>query len=511
MATPQETENISNIGNPVSNSHKPLSLRIMTYNCLGLKYISQHRRARLAEIGRAIALLSPPPQIVGLQECWTQEDYASIRASASSILPYAKFYYSGIFGGGLAILSAFPIEDSSMYRYPLNGRPTAFFRGDWFVGKGVACATIRLPSHDEPPDGNESTNKGDTVEVFCTHLHAPYEPEPGDSYLCHRTAQAWEIAKLMRGAAQRGHLVVGLGDFNMLPLSLAHRVITARGNVVDAWRVLHPDSSLGPATFAAEQVRKVTLPSARFNLEVNGAASDNVLNTWRWEKSLQKAQYRKGEKSPAVDMSMDTPDPHAKRLDYIFIGNGRHPDPASFAASKCEWEVADMHVGMTQLHPTIHCSLSDHFSIHATLTRSAAATVSTRHIGSQLPSQHSPSPNGPVQTYTHILTLIQIYTARELFQRKARLAHFIFWLIVSLGCLVAVWFAPRPFVSFILILMSTLGFATGVVDGLIGGLFMSSELRALKEFEWEVSNAMAVAAAELREGEELRGRRKEGK
>ena len=43
--------------------------------------------------------------------------------------------------------------------------------------------------------------------------------------------------------------------------------------------------------------------------------------------------------------------------------------------------------------------------------------------------------------------------------------------------------------SFLLMLLSTLGFGAGVLDGLIGGLFMSSEIRALKEFEWEVRNA----------------------
>ena len=126
--------------------HTPTTLRVMTYNCLGLKYISHHRRARLAEVGHAISLLTPPPQIVGLQECWTQEDYAvNPLPKPPAILPYGKFYYSGIFGGGLAILSPlFLLKTLLCIATRLNGRPTAFFRGDWFVGKGVACARIRL-------------------------------------------------------------------------------------------------------------------------------------------------------------------------------------------------------------------------------------------------------------------------------------------------------------------------------------------------------------------------------
>lgn len=132
---------------------------MISLNCWGLKFIAKHRNERLTEIGRQIASASPTPHIVGLQECWTQEDYQSIRKETKHILPYGKFYYSGIFGGGLAILSKWPIEESSMWRYPLNGRPTAFFRGDWYVGKGVASARIRF-----------GPGIKDVAEVFTTHV-----------------------------------------------------------------------------------------------------------------------------------------------------------------------------------------------------------------------------------------------------------------------------------------------------------------------------------------------------
>lgn len=137
----------------------PSSIRILSLNCWGLKFISKQRNERLAEIGVQIAAAKPTPDIVGLQECWTQEDYNAIRERTQHILPYGKFYWSGIFGGGLAILSRWPIEESNMVRYPLNGRPAAFYRGDWFVGKGVACARIRM-----------GPSKRDVAEVFCTHV-----------------------------------------------------------------------------------------------------------------------------------------------------------------------------------------------------------------------------------------------------------------------------------------------------------------------------------------------------
>ncbi len=137
----------------------PTEINIISLNCWGLKFLSAHHRERLLEIGKHIANLSPLPHIVGLQECWTQEDYRNIRNETKHILPYGKFYYSGIFGGGLAILSKWPIEESSMFRYPLNGRPTAFYRGDWYVGKGVACTKIRI-----------GQGRKDIVEVFNTHV-----------------------------------------------------------------------------------------------------------------------------------------------------------------------------------------------------------------------------------------------------------------------------------------------------------------------------------------------------
>jgi sphingomyelin phosphodiesterase 2 len=140
------------------------SIRIMTLNCWGLKFLSDLRRERLSRIGTELANAQPQPDIVGLQECWTQEDYEAIRERTRHILPYGKFYYSGVFGGGLAVLSKWPIVESTMQRYTLNGRPTAFFRGDWYVGKGIACATLHV-------------GDGKLVEVFCTHVRSSHNPD----------------------------------------------------------------------------------------------------------------------------------------------------------------------------------------------------------------------------------------------------------------------------------------------------------------------------------------------
>jgi sphingomyelin phosphodiesterase 2 len=442
----------------------PSELRIISLNCWGLKFISKHRNARLTEIGHQLSIASPQPSIVGLQECWTQQDYHAIREATKDVLPYGKFYWSGIFGGGLAILSKWPIEESSMYRYPLNGRPSAFWRGDWYVGKGVASARIRI-----------GPGTKDVVEVFCTHMHAPYEKKD-DSYLCHRTAQAWEIAKMMKHAAERGHAVLGLGDFNMVPLSLAHRIVEAHSPVRDVWRIVKPDSAIGSAEQDAEKARGKGVPSAKECLSEHGTTCDSKFNTWRWSKQMRKDLDR-GKDS---DVDPKAPDPRAKRLDYIFLA-----DNAS--QTSYTWKVKDVKVGMTMRHPTLRCSLSDHFSVETTLRRTASSSdeKQSQSLCSLL----------PVETYDEILAMISKYDTRERQQRRWKLGRFCLSVVTSIGCFIAVWWSPRNYVAFILILLSTLGFGGGVLEGLMGGLFVGSELRALREFKYEIKYAKQQATA----------------
>ncbi|PTB39674.1 hypothetical protein M441DRAFT_59682 [Trichoderma asperellum CBS 433.97] len=455
-------------------------IRLLSLNCWGLLFISDLRAPRLAEIGRQLALLDPPPDIVCLQECWTRDDYQAICKAAADILPYGKFYNSGAFGGGLALLSRWPVETSSMFRYPLNGRPTAFWRGDWYVGKGVAIAGVRY-----------GPGENDVIEVFNTHTHAPYESGPKDTYLCHRTAQAWEISKLLRAASLSGRLVVALGDFNMTPRSLPHRIITARTPLRDTWRVLHPESSLGTADDPVEKARGLPVPTAGYNIKFNGSTSDGLYNTWRWSKSAQKKL-----KTDPCPVDADSPDPRGKRLDYVFATTGRtQPNDASNSGSQSRgWVVHSASVEMTQRHPELNVSLSDHFAASAILK---LHEISPSSPVPELDAQLIPPADGQVldtqpltvSDYDEILAMTDWYMTREVSQRFWRAIHFYASVLVWIGCLVAVWWSPRNFVAFILMLVASLGLATGVVDGLLALLFFWSEIRALREFEWEIRTA----------------------
>jgi len=289
----------------------------------------------------------------------------------------------------------------------------------------------------------------------------------------------------MRAAAERGHLVIGMGDFNMIPLSLAHRIIETHSPVRDVWRILHPESSIGAAKDKVEQVRGVPMPSAQFNMTVNGATCDSELNSWRWNKGQQR-RLNKGEN---VQIDPAVPDPNAKRLDYVFFSSGRchHPETKEETA---EWELKEANVGMAMRHPTLHCSLSDHFSVEATLTRTSTDPSAIRLSPWALPEKYL-----PIEVYDEIMATILKYQVRERIQRKLRIGHFFYQLSFSVGCLIGVWWSPKNYVAFILMLLSTLGFSVGVIDGLMGLLFVGSEIRALKEFEWEVRNTRERALA----------------
>lgn len=315
---------------------------------------------------------------------------------------------------------------------------------------------------------------------------------------------------MMRAAVEKGHVVIGLGDFNMIPQSLAHRLISTHAPVRDVWLLLHPDSSVGAAVDEVEKARRKPIPTAEISLLENGATCDSVLNTWRWSEAEQK---KLGPGRKAIDIPGDRLDPRAKRLDYVFASTGfdaRNPDQGG-------WIVKSAKLGMTERHPELQCSLSDHFSVEATLVHSstvddAASTNGNDHAVTngaflQSPSnsefrkhhnqfKYSPDPFLPVSTYDEILAMIHKYRAREKRQRRLRLGHLVGSVVISIGCLVAVWWSPRNFVAFLLMLLSTLGLSAGVIDGLIGGLFVGSEIRALKEFEWEISNAKAAANGE---------------
>jgi sphingomyelin phosphodiesterase 2 len=262
----------------------------------------------------------------------------------------------------------------------------------------------------------------------------------------------------------------------MIPSSLAHQLISTHGPAVDTWKVLHPFSSLGSTLDEPERARGVPMPTAHVSLTENGATCDSVLNTWRWDEHL-RASLKRGHQ---VEIDPSSEDARAKRLDYIFLGGNVK-----------DWRVTAANVGMVERHPDLKVSLSDHFSVEVTMERSKSDSTLQDRLTLEDDDYL------PLETYDAILRLINQYIEREKLQRRYRLGHFGISLGIFIVCLVSIWWSPRNFVSFILMLVSSLGLSSGVVDGLIGGLFMSWELRTLKEFRWEMENVKMLSTTEF--------------
>ncbi|KAK9360893.1 Endonuclease/exonuclease/phosphatase [Lipomyces starkeyi] len=416
-----------------------LEFRMLTLNCWGLKYVSKLREPRMRFIANELS--TSDADIIALQECWVASDYEYLRHRTHKQYPYAKYFYSGILAGsGLVILSRFPIESVSMTPYTINGRPSAFFRGDWYVGKGIASAIIRHPS-------------GIAIEVFNTHMHAPYGP--GDaSYVCHRTSQAWQLARQIRAAVERGHLAVAVGDFNSRPDSLTYALLTKRAGLQDSWTTVHGTSTehILPASLSPEK-----------QITTLGVTCDSLLNTWRADRDISEA----------------------KRLDYCF-----HAPHLS--------TVDSVDVTFVDKVPGLNVSASDHFGVSVTL-RILPTARSKLASGREQAEEGARPPNLPLANYESILDVIAGYLPTARAQQYYRLIHFWMSIVLVVGLHVGIFWVKGGWPAFLIVLASTVIAVTGVTDGMLGFLFGRNELRALKEFEEEVRWEM-TRMAELLKG-----------
>ena len=122
-----------------------------------MKWVSKKHRIRMQALGDKLETCDY--DILCFQELWVQADFLYIQDKVRGSLPYSHFYFAGFLGSGLVIFSRWPILSTSMFPFQLNGRPAAFWRGEWYAGKGVATALIRH-------------HTGTLIEVFNTHVSA---------------------------------------------------------------------------------------------------------------------------------------------------------------------------------------------------------------------------------------------------------------------------------------------------------------------------------------------------
>ncbi|XP_067129168.1 putative neutral sphingomyelinase [Centruroides vittatus] len=195
-----------------------LEIKVFTLNVWGIVGISKNRKERIIAIASHLA--SSDYDFVFLQEVWSQEDYKYICKKTASVLPYAHYFYSGVFGSGVCILSKSKIRDTAMNKYSLNGYAHKLQHGDWFGGKVAGLCKVK--------------HSGLNINLYISHLHAEYN-HFNDQYLPHRVAQAFEFSQFISTTSHDADICIVAGDFNTEPSDLVYKIIAANAGCHDSF------------------------------------------------------------------------------------------------------------------------------------------------------------------------------------------------------------------------------------------------------------------------------------
>jgi len=411
-----------------NSASKPSKIKFLTLNTWGLKFVSKHRQERLKAIADKLAEEHYNYDVVALQEVWCKGDWDYLDKVCEDKFPYRRIFFSGIIAGpGLAILSKIPIDSTFLYRFPINGRPSAFWRGDWYVGKSVAVTLLKPVDEDSFP-----------LAILNSHMHAPYSLEGDAAYYCHRACQAWDFAKLSKILSKAGYAVVIVGDLNSRPGSLPHKFLTLETTLVDSWEQLN----------GVQDLANIKQLSPQLQVEIGGCTCDSTLNTWRADRHPTEAC----------------------RLDYALVDSSK-------------LKTIEAKVRFTEEIPNIG-SYSDHFAYSCTLQ------ILSKNSYKALKRSNSLTVNS-VQYYNEMLQLLDDYKKTSLWQKKWRGWHFVISIGFIIAILIIVSFTSNVagWSSIFWVLGAVVIGVTGCIDGLISYLFGRSELRALEEVKLEVLDA----------------------
>lgn len=229
-----------------------LKLSVLTLNIWGIPLVSQDRKRRVNAIADRLA--SGEFDVVSLQEVWTTKDYELLQLKTVNVYPYSHYFYSGVFGSGLCILSKYPIVRTFFHAWTVNGYVHRIQHGDWFGGKGVGLCRVMV--------------KQRPVHIYIAHLHAEYD-SVNDEYKAHRVLQAYDTAQFIEHT--RGNAVVQIlaGDLNTEPKDIAYRILRACTTMSDTCN----DDDIGTSELLANSY--TDLKVAKNN--PNGKRIDHIL------------------------------------------------------------------------------------------------------------------------------------------------------------------------------------------------------------------------------------------
>ncbi|KAG8927339.1 phospholipase C type enzyme [Tulasnella sp. 419] len=407
-------------------------IRVLSFNCWGLKHVSYKRAERLAAIASQLGAVSHEYDFIGLQELWVNSDYQLVQRSVQKNLPYSKYFFSGALGSGLALFSKYPIISTSIRPYSLNGSPLDVAGGDFFVGKSITSIVVDHPILKH-------------IEVFNTHMYARGGDEDGSEWSrAHRLVGAWQFANAVRNSAKMGRYVIATGDFNSIPSSLPMTIIRTHGSLTDAWVSSH-DSSL----FETNSVH-----NAQHAIRDFGITADSPLNSFsakkgldsiarRWQgKRLDYVLFRKPEE-PAAPPSTSSPSASPSRASSSKHHHSSSQYPDLFCTSS--------QVTFTSLVPGTTYSYSDHFALSVTLQiRSPRSTspppllppinstssTSTSDSKSMIPLTDFPAKGISKQSLQATLDALSVAYVHAKRRSNIQLVTFIACLVGALGLIV---------------------------------------------------------------------------
>ncbi|TIA92157.1 hypothetical protein E3P99_00758 [Wallemia hederae] len=396
-------------------------MKVLTFNIWGLNRVSKYRQQRVAAI--ISALSSDLADIICLQELWLDSDYELIQQNLSHIYPHSVYFYSGLVGSGLAILSKHKIIESEFVRYELNGPPLEVIKGDWFSGKGFGRVSIN------------SAELG-LVDVYTTHFHAPYSESDEHARFAHRLSQAWQLSTHILNSYNASKSVILTGDINSEPFTLVFDLLTTHAHLVDCWAVDHPTHDKVPPHSPQDAVFRC------------GYTADVALNSFHQHRY---PGYTPGDDSPRYG--------GGKRLDYVLLKSD------SIEPTKSE-------ICFNQLCPPDYAhSYSDHFGIITTFNNKDIPTSPTK-------SRHTDNDMCYMETIRKLRTLYK-------HSQKQSIKYIAFTaLLIAFGValIVASAFPPTahysPFFVFFAFLAGIAG-ATYLYVGYIYGQFERHSIKNL--------------------------------
>ncbi|WPK26230.1 hypothetical protein PUMCH_003579 [Australozyma saopauloensis] len=407
------------------------SVKLLTLNCWGLKYLSKFREERLQAIGNQIS--EAQHDIVALQEVWVEKDWQYISTVCERAYPYRRRFRAGVIAGpGLCILLKYPIESTFLYRFPINGRPSAFFRGDWYVGKSIAVTIIDT--------GLPNASK---LAVLNSHMHAPYSLTGDAAYLTHRTCQAWDMAKFHSLLRQGGYAVIQVGDLNSEPESLPYRIFTQEGGLVDSWDALYGSNMTTNELIAL-------MPPLE-QIEIGGITCDSQHNTWRANRELHEA----------------------KRLDFALF-------------DQAKLQPVQAKVVFTEMLPAPYsCSYSDHFGY----------SVEFKFNTIEKEAERPPAPIDLYADIIQELDTYQATTIPFQFTWRALYFFISLALVVGIQVGIGFTTGQPAWISVVCSIVGLLLAISGTINGLMCIISIPSEKSGLDEVKLEVLDALQAKRA----------------